>query len=235
MTCILPGGLGQLGGGFGGSTFDPTTLGSYSSTPGSLTNNNKMLNGPPGPLPANEGAAACFGKNSHNSGKYYFEMVINNIGAAIVSAGAGGYTSAGVLDPGAYANGSALGSWVGQSSTGFDWGIVPYSYDGLHMHWQWYNNDSNSWTLSANANNGDIIGVAVDFSGTYIDFAVNGVWGGSNASTPIPTGTYSYITTAGRTLVPVGSAFSLTSLAQMTIRTAAPFSYAVPSGYVAWG
>jgi hypothetical protein len=228
MTFVLPGGIGQLFAVPGFSAWNPASL-YVTSPPGVLSNSNRTLT-------AGSTNAAVYndikGTKSQNTGKYYFEVTI------VTQDNTGGQ-GVGLVNPswvagGLYAGSNANG--VGCTSAGV--GVNYVVYQG---------GTQQSSVPTVVPANGDVIGVAVDSSGTVVlaqtlvYFRVNTIWNnaGSGGTTLTPT-SWDYAWPAITTLFPACNCVNLASGGGFTgVNTLnvgnTAFVRAPPSGFVAWG
>lgn len=148
--------------------------------------------------------------SSKSSGKWYFEVLINN------KAAGGGTIGVGILNSSAVFN-----SYLGSSSNSYG-----YLNDGRRLFNNVNPGDFSTYTSA------DVIGVALDAGSGSIWLAKNNVWQG--------TGDPAAGTNAAWTGIAAGAwyagAYASDSGSQFTGRfKSANFSYTPPTGFSAWG
>lgn len=220
MTFILPGGLGQDVPATGGSTWDPAHGATSLMT---LSNNNKTTTGT---------SATVLGsirgtKPRGTTGKWYFECNCSSWDSSE------GTPYLGWCNASFNITDTTGSTYPGQDTAGNSGSIIQsapsgptnmyYQYQGLSLD----NDPSGSFALPG------IIGVAIDFtngaiyflSGTYwyLGYTPDGVAG--SITFPKTAAVYPAVSVSH-----VGP-----NAAVATLNTVAPFNYAVPTGYTAWG
>lgn len=221
MTVILPGGLGQNTGPRAFAGFSTVGLPINSPPPGwystasvnpNFSNNNRTVI-------SGGGTLYITGTSFQTSGKRYFEVMFNGASPdrAVVSAGVA-TKAALVVQPGSDANS------IGLNSGGGTW-IVYWSASFIY-----------SSTFATN--NGDVIGVAVDFTvsgslGVYYRF--NTYWG--NKGTPqaaFPSSPDQQMTITAGTGAIIMCAVGVNGSAILNTGNDV-FRNPAPAGYTAWG
>ena len=149
---------------------------------------------------------------SHNTGKYYFEMVSTTNDDASMLIGLG--TAA-----------ISLASYPGADPYG--WGIWANRSAGVYT----YHNGSALAYGTTPLVGGGVARVAVDFAAGKMWFGLDGVWIGSGD--PATGANPSYTFTAGTTLFAVAGLFNNVQVITANFGATA-FSYSVPSGFAAW-
>jgi hypothetical protein len=211
MTCILPGNLPVLDAVGFGSGWDPAHLSLIALSNGSRT------------ATATSANIGCVrGVKSQTAGKTYFEITVNATFGLVAAVGVcdGNFNLAGQLQLGNDGGGDSIG-------LGFN--------NGASQSDVWYA-DQQPWSGSVQVVAGNVIGVALDQTGTStaepaVGFYINGDLVGLGANFAMLE------IIAGTALFPAFSGFvsaSRASADQVTINTAGPFSHPPPAGYVAW-
>lgn len=151
---------------------------------------------------------------SKNSGKHYFEVLVDA-------------TSAGYWDIGGIGEGNPTdyNSWAGNLSAVLSYGlqVTIGGYDA------WINGGATSIGFSPPAAN-DVVMFAIDFDAGIAWSGVNNVWDGDPATGVTGIGTYTF--TPGTTMYAYGSQVNA---GQTTMQFAtASLSYSPPTGFTAW-
>lgn len=222
MTVILPGGLGQNMAPHIYSAWStvnsasravPGWYSSASITPTFSNNNRSVI--------SNGGGVYITSTSFQTSGKRYFETTMAAAG-----------TDAGVDQAGIGSSSALLGNQLGNDPSGSTTG----SYSGSGIYYVLYNKLL-VYNSTITAVNGDVIGVAVDFTvaGTAaVYFRFNASWG--NGGTPqvaFPsTPDVQLPITAAGAIIMANVGIQGTA----TLNTGnAPFANPAPAGYTAWG
>jgi hypothetical protein len=217
MTCILPGGLGQLARAPPGfSAFDPA----HTNANATLSNSNLTV-------AANNSAAIgqTRGTKSLNSGKKYFEVTVNALGSVSSVAGVGFCNAT-------WDTSTANTTYLGHDSAGNSWAInaIPTAFYSF-FYGNAQSGSGNSGVSSVPAVN-DTIMVAVDLTAGNMYFGVNNTWNNNSG----PAGTPDFTFPGATTLYPAATVDLYTTAAQFTLNVGkTAFKYALPSGYTAWG
>lgn len=161
-------------------------------------------------LKTSNGVAAALSTLGHTTGKRYFEVVCDVSESSQICVGiarAGGTTN--------------LSTDVGQEAGEYGWHGSGNSYFA-----------GSFGALSGGAiATGTVVGIAVDFTNRRLWISINGAWVVGNPA----TGTTPAVTYASG----LGTIFAATSVVspndQITARFNSGFSYAIPTGFSAWG
>lgn len=210
MTCILPGGLGQLAAA-GPSAFDLSN-----TVRGTLSNGNKTVTANSSTLGFSRGT-----RSLANAGQRYFEMTMNAF-AGTANSG----VQIGVAGPA-----FIVGNRLGLDSAGNSFALAIST-----GQWVEYFTGGPGLTGGPVPAAGQVVGAAVDFtsnSGANIGIAmyVNGV--GIN---PLGPPTEYDVQMTQQILYPACNfLFQASPADQITLNTIGPFAYPPPTGFVAWG
>jgi hypothetical protein len=212
--------LSPVGGSGTLTTFDPVN----SNVNMALTNGNLTVKSTSSALPIGQYYGAI-STTARNSGKVYFEVTQDVYLTQRIEVG---------LVTGTSHMGMPSNSYIGSTAGGY----------GVDLDWSGntltLNNSTSSTVGTGLTANGDVLGIAVDFTTGKWWVRKNGVWGGSGGSwgavinDPVAgTGGSAFSFTPGATLY-AAVALNGTTVQVTANFGATPFAYAAPTGFTGW-